>query len=192
MITQNNLFHKEFGKVAVLLALSIPMVAFSAEKTLAIPLKPVFDQLGRRVMEGLLGVGSNAQLLPVNQQFTNTQPTVGDPGAYQVPGYSPPVDSTTPPAAYQAPAYQAPAYQAPAYQTPAYQAPAYQTPGYPPAYQAPAYQTPGYPPAYQAPAYQAPGYPPAYQAPAYQAPYPPAYPVYPPTRSSPPVIINNF
>jgi hypothetical protein len=73
MITQDKLFRKKFGKLGVLVALSIPMLAFSAQKTLVIPLEPMLDQMGRRVVEGFFGVGSSTQPLPASPQFINPQ-----------------------------------------------------------------------------------------------------------------------
>jgi hypothetical protein len=173
------IFHKGFGFLGVAVVLSIPMVAFSAQRSLAIPLEPILDRVGRSMVEGLFGIGAGAQGYPANQQFIYTQDPAGSPGAYP-PTSSPPA-STSPAPAY--PGYQSPAYP-PASYPPAY--PGYQSPAYPPA---------SYPPAY--PGYQSPAYPPpataypAYQSPAYPA-YPPPYPAYPPPRSGTPVIINNF
>ena len=147
MINQDYVFLKQCSKLAVLFALSVPMVAITAQKTLAIPIAPLLDQMGRRALEGLLGVGSSSQPSPVNQESINTQVPAGDPGAYSPPNSPPAYPPPANPPAY--PTY-APAS---AYPPPAYPAPTYPAPAYPPTYPPPAYLPvyPAYPPARSSP-----------------------------------------
>jgi len=183
MISPINLFQKGFGKIAVGLVLSIPVVVLNAQSSFAIPLEPILDLLGRNALESLFGNGFSAQPLPANQQVTNTTEVAGSPGTYPAvepsPNYLPPNYQQPSYPNYSPPNYQQPSY--PNYSPPNYQQPSY--PNYPP----PNYQQPSYP-NYPPPNYQQPSYP-NYPPPNYQ---PPIYFIYPPARSSPPVIINNF
>lgn len=209
MIAPNIQFQKGCGQLAALIALSIPMVAFHTQEAVAIPLQPILDQIGRGMVQGLFGNGYSAQIPSNYPPFTGTQGT-GFPDAYPTPqpefpqpGYPPTYPQPQqgyPQQGYQ-PTYSQP--QQPGYPTspqPAYPQPGYQ-PGYP-TYPQPAYSQPGYS-AYPQPAYPQPGYPAYPQAypqqaypPGYQQVYPQPYPIIlpmsQPTKSSPPVIINNF
>jgi len=177
MITQTNLLQQGFGKIAVGMALSILPVIFSAQSSLAIPLEPIFDLLGRNALSDMFGSGFNTQALPANQQFTtNTTEVAGSPDTYPAiqpsptPTYSPstyPADNSQP--VY--PNYPSPTYQQPTY--PSYPPPTYQQPSYP-NYPSPNYQQPTYP-SYPPPTYQQPAYP-SYPSPNYQQPSYPNYP----------------
>ena len=170
MIAQNTQFQKGCSQLVALIVLSIPMVAFHTQEAVAIPLKPILDQIGRGMVQGLFGNGYNPQIPPNYQQFTGTQGT-GFPETYP-----------TPQQGYPQQGYPQQAYPQQAY--PAYPQPAYPQQGYQPGY--PAYPQPAYPQAYPQPAY-APAYPQAYPQPS-----PIILPMSPPAKSSPPVIINNF
>ncbi len=86
MITQDKQLHKGLKKLGILLGLSIPIVAFYAQQSLAIPLGSVLDEMGRRAIESLFGVDSNPQQLPPNQQIDTPQE----------PGYPDTYPSTSP------------------------------------------------------------------------------------------------
>ncbi|NJK69898.1 MAG: hypothetical protein HC789_12750 [Microcoleus sp. CSU_2_2] len=85
MITKNQL-QKGFGKLAIVGTLSVVAIALTAEMTLAIPLRPIL----RRAVEGILGIPSQPQTLPQNQQqFPQgaSSPETFDPNAApQYPG----------------------------------------------------------------------------------------------------------
>ncbi len=204
MITQTNRFQKQFGQIAVGIIISIPMVIFNAQSSLAIPLKNILDILGRNAVDGILR-GSSTQRLPANQPYINPPnnvtgiPGIGDnsPAGYPsilTPNYDQSGYPNNPVQNYPQPNYQQPPYQQPPYQQspyPNYPQSSYQQPTYP-NYSQPPYQQPTYP-NYPQPPYQQPTYP-NYPQPPYQQPIylQPVYPNYPPARSSPPVIINNF
>jgi hypothetical protein len=163
MITQNNLF-KGFGILVVSVILTTSIVALTQKETLAIPLEPILDQVGRRVVEGLLDVDSSEPaVLPANQSFTDTQVETGSAPAY-------PEEIGSSLANTQEVTNSLPV-------SPAYSPPTYLQ-SYPPAY-------PAIPPS-SAPIS------PTYTTPTYPRTYPPFYPAYPPAQSNPPVIINNF
>lgn len=167
MVTQANLFAKQCSKLAVLVVLTTSTVALTAQETLAIPLEPILDQMGRRIVNGLLSTdfSDNQTTLPTSQSFTNMQEATNSPPATpgSLPSAYPPTDSQSypiyPPSSVQA----APTYP-----------PQTDSPIYPSSY--PTYPSNAVPPA------------PTYSPPNYS----PAYPAYPPAHSSPPVIINNF
>jgi hypothetical protein len=107
MITNNQL-QKRFGKLAIVGTLSVVAIALNAEMTLAIPLRPIL----RRAVEGILGIPSNPQTLPQNQQQF-PQGAIGSPETFdpnaapQYPGqpnvlpqYPTPQQPTNPPAGY--------------------------------------------------------------------------------------------
>lgn len=104
--------------------LTISIVGLTTQETLAVPLKPVLDQMGRRMVEGALGVDSDALATPpASQPSTNTQEATD----------SPPATPTYPPATYL-PAYPAiPSNSVPV--APVYSPPAY--PAIPPARSSP-------------------------------------------------------
>ncbi|WP_293338161.1 hypothetical protein [Microcoleus sp. CAWBG58] len=111
MIAQHQL-QKGFGKLAIVGTLSVMAIASSAEMSLAIPLRPIL----RRAVEGILGIPSNPQNLPENQQQF-PQGTAGAPETF--PGNA-------------APQYPGQPNQQPIYQQPTYPpAPGYPQPGYP-------------------------------------------------------------
>jgi hypothetical protein len=171
MTGQYTLFLKTFNKVAVLVIPTISIVALTAQETLAIPLKPIFDQRGNRAIKELLGVGSGTQAaLQVSQPSINRErEETSSPAAS--PDYPSSINTSTYAQTYPGSPPVSPAYPAPTY-----------TPMYPQGY-------PGYSPG-------SPPVSPAYPAPTYTPMYPQGYPGYspgsPPVRSSPGVIINNY
>jgi len=205
MIAQNTQFQKGCSQLVALIVLSIPMVAFHTQEAVAIPLKPILDQIGRGMVQGLFGNGYNPQIPPNYQQFTGTQGT-GFPETYPTPQQGYPQQGYPqqgyPQQAYPQQGYPQQGYPQQAYPQQAYPQQAYPQQAYPqqayPAYPQPAYPQQGYQPGY--PAYPQPAYPQAYPQPAYAPAYPQAYPqpspiilpMSPPAKSSPPVIINNF
>ncbi|MGB3203918.1 MAG: hypothetical protein WBB28_02885 [Crinalium sp.] len=162
MMIPNSYLHK----IIIPLGLAIPLVISSPQKTLAIPIQPLIEQMGRRMIEGLFGIPANPQYSLPNQQYNYPPPT---------PGYTGDNQNTYPPSAYPSTDQNYPQYPSPNYQ---------QTPPQP---TYPNYSQPNYPAPYPQPSY------PNYPQPAYPN-YPPAsYPVpYPQTRPNTPVIINNF
>ncbi|MEG3860197.1 hypothetical protein [Microcoleus sp. herbarium12] len=111
MIAQHQL-QKGFGKLAIVGTLSVMAIGSTAEMSLAIPLRPIL----RRAVEGILGIPSNPQNIPENQQQF-PQGTAGSPETF--PGNS-------------APQYPGQPNQQPIYQQPTYPpAPGYPQPGYP-------------------------------------------------------------
>lgn len=165
MVVQNNLLVKQCSKLTVLAILTISIVSLTIQESLAVPLKPVLDQVGRRMVERSLGIDSAQATLPNRQTEEDTQET--DPNLASKEETAP-----TP----MAPAYPQPTYQQ-AYPPPIYP-PAYPSPSYP------AYPQQTYPQAYQSPINAMPVYvlPQAYPPTTYLSP--------PPNRT--PVIINNF
>ncbi|MCC2694866.1 hypothetical protein [Nodularia sp. LEGE 04288] len=191
MMTQSHVVNKGLSKLAISLLISLPILGLTTQKSLALPLSPILQQVGYQVINDLFNNQSSSQSSPTNQELAGTI------------GANPSIDSNSP--NYTEPNYEQgypsspqPNYQQgypsspqPNYQQgyPAYPQPNYQQ-GYP-AYPQPNYQQ-GYP-AYPQPNYQQ-GYP-NYPQPNYQQGYPAypmMYPFYPPMRNSPPVIINNF
>jgi hypothetical protein len=186
MITQNNLF-KGFGILVVPVILTTSIVALTQKETLAIPLEPILDRVGRRVVEGLLDVDSSEPaLLPANQSFTDTQVETNSAPEYpEEIGSSPANTQEVTNSLPVSPAYSLPAH--PQTYPPVYPAIPPQT--YPPCHAT--YPSPNYPQTYP-PVY--PTIPPnsAPVSPVYSPAYPQSYPAYPSARPSPPVIINNF
>lgn len=187
MNTSNKLFLKGFSQLAVLVMLSTSIVALTQKETLAVPLKPVFDHMGRRIVERSLGIDSTQATSPEDKADEDVQqsaPTL-DPTEETAPT---PVNSAQEqPTSQQAdsqPTYP-PAYPQPS--IPAYPQSTYPQPTYPPAYPSPSI-----------PAYPQPTYPPAPQLPMNVTPVYLVPQAYPPVNYSPtpinrtPVIINNF
>lgn len=185
MITQDNLFAKQCSKLVVLVTLTTSIIGLTTQKTLAIPLEPILDQMGRRMIEGLVGTDISDQAEPQdNQSFTDEEEIVGSPQQY--PAYPP---STHPPvhqSVYPPPAYSQGYIPYPPGSSQQY--PAYPPSPYPPIYpQGQVIYPPGSPqyPAYAPPTYL-PAYSPGYPPPAYSSPAPS------PRQSATPIIINNF
>lgn len=147
MITQDIMSAKQCRKLAVLVALTTSIVALTAQETLAIPLEPILDQMGRRIVEGLIGTDSGNQAAqatpPASQLLRDTQE---EP-------VSPQYERTASPPEY-------PAYSPPTY-----------LPAYPQGYST---YPPGFPS--QHPTYPPPAYPPSTYSPVYPSPTPPNYP----------------
>jgi hypothetical protein len=109
MIAQHQL-QKGFGKLAIVGTLSVMAIGLTAETSLAIPLRPLL----RRAVEGILGIPSNPQNLPENQQ----QFPQGSAGASETfPGNAAPQYSGQPNVLPQYPGQpnQQPTYQQPTY-----------------------------------------------------------------------------
>jgi len=186
MIAQNTQIQKGCGQLVALIALSIPMVAFHTQEAVAIPLKPILDQIGRGMVQGLFGNGYNPQIPPNYQPFTGTQGT-GLPEAYPTPQPESPQQGYPqqgypqqgyPQQGYPQQGYPQQAYPQQGYPQQGYPQQGYPQQGYPQqAYPQQAYPQPGYQPTYSQ--LQQPGYP-AYPQPGYQQGYPaypqPAYP----------------
>ena len=74
MTRQYTLFLKTFNKVAVLVIPTISIVALTVQETLAIPLKPILDQMGNRAIKELVGIDPCTQAVPqVNQLSINRE-----------------------------------------------------------------------------------------------------------------------
>ena len=170
MMTQYQL-QKGFRKLAIVGTLSVMAIGSTAQMSLAIPLRPIL----RRAFEGILGIPSNPQNLPENQQQF-PQGSAGSPETF--PGNGAPQYPGQPNGMPPYPTSQQPGYPQPGYPQPGYPQAGYPQPGYP----QPGYPQPGYP----QPGYPQPGYP------VYPQPYPAPVPASPPVRQTQPVIINNF
>lgn len=129
MISQHQL-QKGFGKLAIVGTLSVMAIGLTAETSLAIPLRPLL----RRAVEGILGIPSNPQNLPENQQ----QFPQGAAGASETfPGNAAPQYPGQP---NVVPQYPGQPNQQPTYQQPTYPPAGY--PVYPQPYPAPAPASP--------------------------------------------------
>ncbi|NEU83226.1 hypothetical protein [Nostoc sp. UIC 10630] len=170
MVRQHKHLLRRFNQLPVLAMLAISIFTLTAQKTLAIPLKPILDQKSRYILKEVFGIDSGTQTVsPTNQLSTNTQQkTTNSPStiytypsstgisiyAQTYPGYTlscPPASST---------------YSAP----------------YTPLYQQ---GNPGY---IQSSSPTPPGYP----ASNYIPTYPQGNPGYPAVRSNPIIIINSY
>ncbi|MEG4286071.1 hypothetical protein QUB68_23355 [Microcoleus sp. A006_D1] len=124
MMTQHQL-QTGFGKLAIVGTLSVMAIGSTAEMSLAIPLRPIL----RRAVEGILGIPSNPQNLPENQQQF-PQGAAGSPETF--PANAAPQYPGQPNTLPQYPTPQQPTYQQPTYQQPTYPpAPGYPQAGYP-------------------------------------------------------------
>lgn len=110
MIIQSNLFFKRVGQFTVVSVLIIPMIGLSEKQSLAIPLTPILDRIGRSIVEGVFNVDSAAQETPpatqadpnVQQETTSFPEFPLDPSASSSPTF-PPVNPNYPPSAFPAP-----------------------------------------------------------------------------------------
>lgn len=187
MITSNKLLLKKFGQLAVLVMLSTSIVTLTQKETLAVPLEPVLDQVGRRMVERSLGIDSTQAASSedkADEDVEQSSPTL-DPTEETAPtpvnsAEEQPTDQQAAPQPIYPPAYPQPSI-------PAYPQPTYPQPTFPPAY-----------PQQSIPAYPQPTIPPDPQLPMNVTPVyllPQAYPLpnYSPTPiNRTPVIINNF
>jgi hypothetical protein len=155
MNAQSNLFLKRVGQFTVVSVLTISMIALGEQQSLAIPLEPILDRIGRSMVEKMFNIDSAAQTPPPAQPYPNMQPETSsspkfplDPSATSPP-ITPPTNPTYPPSTSPAPS------------------------NYPPS-------TP-YPQSYPTYPQHSEVTPPVYSAPT----YPPTNPVYPPGRSHP-------
>jgi hypothetical protein len=74
MILSNNLLSKRLVQLAVLLLLATSIVTLTAQATLAIPLKPILDQMGRRLIQEIFDVAPTDQPTPpATQPSPNVQ-----------------------------------------------------------------------------------------------------------------------
>lgn len=77
MITQHNQFLKRGSQLTALAMLTILMVISFAQVTLAIPLDPILDRIGRSAVEGAFSADSASEATPeASQTSTNTQEEV--------------------------------------------------------------------------------------------------------------------
>jgi hypothetical protein len=100
--SQDSLLVQQCSKLAVLVVLTTSTVALTAQETLAIPLEPILDQMGRCMIRGLVGTDSGNQATPpdsqplTDTQQEGTQQETDSPLEY--PAYSPPTHPSSYPA----------------------------------------------------------------------------------------------
>ncbi|MEH1797285.1 hypothetical protein [Nostoc sp.] len=67
MVLNQNILKHKLSQLGILVGISVSLVGFSAQKTLAIPIISVLDQVGTRAIETIFGINSNSQQSPTNQ-----------------------------------------------------------------------------------------------------------------------------